>query len=390
MSEANVVNFPKRIQPPKFKLPPGLGAAPNDSLSQGARGALVASLQQWLYKRGFDPGDADGIYGARTAAAVGGLQQLINGIGGRSVPRTGNFDDATVMAVNMDLNSKSSVLRSREDDYLTQPPQRVTWGKVVASNDESPTEIVEDKTRLYVGLGLGAAALGLLGWMFLSDKKKGNAAIAGEDLFDSADDDLGDDRSEDDDDTEAEEDTATLTERSADFLRRAAETMTDRQAKRETIKQADWLQRRAEALRRGDPSPPDNPFLGLAGKTDDAYSRLRDRMSVESIYEMASDDEMNDELSKAKRREARKLAKLAWAEMGPEKQAEMKEKIEKRIHELEPQVKAMRKARGLDDAPTSSPKGKMQACASQWRALGPDKGDTNYRAFMSDCMKSFA
>lgn len=64
------------------------------ALSQGAIGLDVQSLQQRLADLGYSAGDADGIYGSKTAAAVRAFQQA------QSLPVTGSVDEATIKALN--------------------------------------------------------------------------------------------------------------------------------------------------------------------------------------------------------------------------------------------------------------------------------------------------
>jgi len=65
----------------------GSSAAP--LLARGDRGAPVLDLQQRLAAAGHDPGPLDGVYGMRTAAAVGRFQTAA------SLPATGIVDQAT-------------------------------------------------------------------------------------------------------------------------------------------------------------------------------------------------------------------------------------------------------------------------------------------------------
>lgn len=63
-------------------------------------GLDVLAVQERLKARGFDPGPADGIYGERTAAAVGEFQRS------RGLPATGAVDAATVDALNKPREEK--------------------------------------------------------------------------------------------------------------------------------------------------------------------------------------------------------------------------------------------------------------------------------------------
>ena len=50
--------------------------AERETLREGSTGDLVRDLQQTLKALGFDPGEADGVFGSRTVSAVTAFQSL--------------------------------------------------------------------------------------------------------------------------------------------------------------------------------------------------------------------------------------------------------------------------------------------------------------------------
>lgn len=371
---------PKAEAPPRPMLPPGLGEAPNDMLAQGARGPLVSSLQLWLHKRGFTPGAIDGIYGAQTASAVRELQKTL-----RVSPQTGNMDQATMKAVNFDLAQQRSVLRDLEEMYLTRPPPKPTstGGGTIKPNeaqpDVPPAPGMDDKTRMWLGVGLGGAALLVLGYIFMADKKSEARPLAGEDLFD----DLGRD-ADDDEKFEA---------RSDDEIRLLKGRVNDREYMRQLADDyakdlADRVMARLKTSRNGgkqtEPAPAIEGLADLSNyhtrMTPKQYvTMMRNQDKSEAYLRDAATDSMyNEDLSKTERAWWRKVSKLVAAPT----QAEQ-DRDDKRIRELESELNL----KGVGDAPPSSPKGRMQACASQWRSIDDKSG--SYRDFMKDCMKSF-
>lgn len=108
---ANVVQFPRR---PKMGL--GLIITEFRIVSPGATGEYVKQLQQQLHAWGFTPGAFDGIYGPKTKAAVTELQKVLR------VTADGIFGPNTVTAVTSDLSQLRSILRDREEQFLTRLP----------------------------------------------------------------------------------------------------------------------------------------------------------------------------------------------------------------------------------------------------------------------------
>lgn len=358
---AVVVNFPNRVVPPaapKYPNMNGLNAAPNDQLAVGARGALVSSLQQWLYKRGFNPGDADGIYEDRTAAAVGSLQSLLNGMNGIMLQRTGNFDAKTQAAVVADQKQPDSILKRRMDDRLTQTPQRVTYGKkttVEPVADPAADPAAAEKTKMWIGVGLGAVGLGLIGWMFLSDKKKGQGAIAGEDFFE-----LGEGGEEDDEyAARSDDDLHLMKSRAVDsaYLKKLADEYAD-----------DLSRKVMEQLQKKSARP--TMKKSVDGVNDLASAPL-------TVKPFGQCPVCGKEVHITGRDNNGKLIAVCGDSFSD---ASWRKKKTKRA--------SNQTIDAVADLPSSSPKGKMQACASQWRAM-LDKGGTSYKEHIRSCMKSF-
>jgi peptidoglycan hydrolase-like protein with peptidoglycan-binding domain len=85
-------------------------------ISKGATGDDVRDLQRQLYAWGFDTGAFDGIYGAKTTAAVAALQKILR------LPQDGIFGSNTLAAISADLAQPRSMLNDRESQYINRPP----------------------------------------------------------------------------------------------------------------------------------------------------------------------------------------------------------------------------------------------------------------------------
>lgn len=86
--EPDVVVGPQAVTPPAFSPLSGRFV-----LERGSRGIEVEGLQQRLAWLGYDPGPADGVFGARTQAALQAFQQA------RGLAATGRLDQATAQAL---------------------------------------------------------------------------------------------------------------------------------------------------------------------------------------------------------------------------------------------------------------------------------------------------
>lgn len=107
----NVIQFPQRIRT-------GLGLILTElkTVSPSATGDYVRQLQQQLHAWGFTPGAFDGVYGEKTKAAIVELQKVLR------VTTDGTFGPSTVAAVTSDLGQPRSILRDREEQFLTRLP----------------------------------------------------------------------------------------------------------------------------------------------------------------------------------------------------------------------------------------------------------------------------
>lgn len=92
--DAAIVPAPPSPSEPE-PLAPGAGPVdPGETLREGDSGERVSQLQAALAALGYDPGKADGTYGARTAAAVGAFQKE------KGLEADGIAGAATVQAIN--------------------------------------------------------------------------------------------------------------------------------------------------------------------------------------------------------------------------------------------------------------------------------------------------
>ena len=73
------------------------GIDDGDPMTKGTRGERVRQLQEALEELGFSPGEIDGIFGNKTARAVGEFQ------GDRGLPVTRVADPDTIAAINSKL-----------------------------------------------------------------------------------------------------------------------------------------------------------------------------------------------------------------------------------------------------------------------------------------------
>ena len=86
--------------------------AADTTLAVGARGAVVSELQTRLAAAGHDPGPIDGVFGARTEAAVRALQQA------HSLPVSGAVDAATWSALEVATTTPILTRGDRGDQVL--------------------------------------------------------------------------------------------------------------------------------------------------------------------------------------------------------------------------------------------------------------------------------
>ncbi|MEZ5102437.1 MAG: peptidoglycan-binding domain-containing protein [Thermoleophilia bacterium] len=89
-----VVPAPPSPAEPEPAAPSAGTIAPGETMREGDSGERVAQLQTALAALGYDPGSADGNYGARTAAAVGAFQRE------KGLEADGIAGSATITAIN--------------------------------------------------------------------------------------------------------------------------------------------------------------------------------------------------------------------------------------------------------------------------------------------------
>lgn len=91
----------------------GQVSAADENLSWGSRGSEVSVLQQALNSRGYWCGEVDGIFGAKTYAAVLEFQKQ------SGLPATGLVGPLTRQALGLGQNASGSTQVSRGSRYIT-------------------------------------------------------------------------------------------------------------------------------------------------------------------------------------------------------------------------------------------------------------------------------
>jgi hypothetical protein len=132
---------------PEHASPPVQGPPP--SLESGMKSELVAALQKNLKAWGFDPGPANGTFGASTENAVKAMQRRLG------LEATGRIDKDTRSAMAADLGSAESVLRS---------------SNLMAAPDAAPAAASAEASPIYKQPLFLAAAAGALWFLFLRRK----------------------------------------------------------------------------------------------------------------------------------------------------------------------------------------------------------------------------
>jgi peptidoglycan hydrolase-like protein with peptidoglycan-binding domain len=96
-------------------------AAQHPDLHFGSQGADVSALQQRLAKAGFNPGVADGVYGAATMLAVSALQRRAS-----VQPTSGAMDEATWAALERLENSAPPASKNNGPGHVVVGPSDPT------------------------------------------------------------------------------------------------------------------------------------------------------------------------------------------------------------------------------------------------------------------------